>query len=268
MLEKYADKRTSIASTPDFFTNATGLVVCGDQSQCLFVADDIPGENTGKIYRIPLADIPFTVPVDTLAQERQRAGYTFLYNLDKPMALAVAAGNGALLIADDSGFRYLRFGFSGTALGVDDLPMIGAVVTVNTEVGTFSTTSDAEGKYHFTGINLAGRPQALTVTISHPDHSYTERIFYAGECHSNLDPVPCINIIEPADGAELNVDTTTVRGQVLPKAVAFQTGMLIVNSVSYPVTIDVNNEFSVSGVALSNGKNTITMMVGRRRIFQ
>ncbi len=88
-----------------------------------------------------------------------------------------------------------------------------------------------------------------------------ERIFYAGECHSNLDPVPCINIHYPAAGAELNTNTITVRGQVLPKSVAFQHGMLIVDSVSYPVTIDADNEFSVPGVALRNGMNTISMMV-------
>jgi hypothetical protein len=256
---------TSVASAPDFFTNTTGCTVCGDQKQYLFIADDVPSPDPddpqGRIYRIPLEEIPITVPSDPAERAKLLRRYTFLEGLDQPGHIRVADDSSALVIVDNTGFRYLRFGFTGIAVGLDDQPLIGAVVTVNTPAGTFSTTSDATGNYQFSGINAAGEPQAFTVHVQHPDYSYTDRIYLGGKCHSNLDPAPCVNILSPADGTETTAATVTVSGVVLPKTFHFTDGVLLVNGEDYAAALNAQNEFSVSGVALASGENSISFVV-------
>ncbi|MFH1153806.1 MAG: carboxypeptidase regulatory-like domain-containing protein [Pseudomonadota bacterium] len=255
----------SVASDPTFFTNTSGCTVCGDQKQYLFISDDIPSPDPndpkGKIYRIPMEDIPITVPVDPVERAKLLVRYTFLEGLDQPGQIRIADDSSALIIVDNKGFRYLRFGFTGIAVGLDDRPLIGAVVTVNTPSGTYSTTSDTTGNYQFVGINLSQEPQAFTVHIQHPDHSYTDRIYLGGKCHSNLDPAPCVNITSPADGAKTASAKVTVNGVVLPKTFNFVDGVLLVNGEDYPATLNGDNEFIVPDVILASGENTISFVV-------
>jgi hypothetical protein len=253
--EASAPELFSVASDPAFFQNTSGCAVCTADKEYLFVADDA----TGKIYKIPLDDIPVQVPSDPLARQALIDRYTFVQNLDRPGQIRVTDDGKALLISDNTGFRYVRFGFTGRALDADDLPLIGATVTVNTHTGTFSTTSDSNGEYTFTGLDVSGQPSALTVHISHPGFSYADRIYVGGKCHTNLEPTPCVDIITPADGTVTNSDTTTVSGVVLPKTVTFTSGTLIVNGEGVDVNL-TNNEFTVPGVVLGSGQNVITFV--------
>jgi hypothetical protein len=173
----------------------------------------------------------------------------------------------ALLIAENRGFRYVRFGFTGRALDANDLPMIGAVVTINSDAGSFSTTTDGQGYYRFNDLNFSAQAGAFIAHVDHPEGGYAERIFSGGRCHSSLEPAPCVSILEPADGALTDAGVVTVRGVVTPKEVDYTTGTLLVNGENYTVDFH-NNEFTLSGVGLKPGKNTLTLKVPAMGPFQ
>jgi hypothetical protein len=256
---------SSITRNGTLFVGTSGCDVCDAAGEeFLFVSD----KAVGKIYRIPVADIPIDIPTDVGQRERLLGNYTFMSGLDNPGRVRITDNGNAMIIIDDTGLRYQLFGFTGRALDSDNNPLVGAVVTVSTPAGYMSATTDSEGYYHFmddgTYTKFTGQAAAIA-NISHASGSSSERITLAGKCNANLKPVPCVVITEPADGAVTNATTITVRGSIFPKDVDYTDigGRLEVNGTQYPLSFTGNhNNFVVSGVPLHRGDNQLVVHVG------
>lgn len=259
---------SAITRNGTLFISTSGCAVCeANGEEYLFISDHDIGGSSGKILRIPLADLPIMVP-DT-AEEKQRLvnRYTFLTDLDRPGQVRITDNGNAMVFVDNTGLRYVRFGFTGKTLDIDNAPLVGAVVTVSTLGGTISTTSDADGTYNFHGISSF--EPVVMATITHPSRFYTERITLPGRCNAALRPAPCPLITSPANGAVTNATSVTVKGTIFPKGVDFSSsgGTLEVttptgSSASYPLDFTgVDNEFQILGMALDAGDNFFVIRV-------
>jgi len=256
---------SSITTGGTLFTNATGLATCQDAGhEYLFVADGA----AGSILRIPVSDIPVSVPTDPQQANLLIQGYTFLTGLNNPGELRVTDDNRGMVFVDNNNLYYQQFGFSGTAVDTQGNPLSGATVTADTTSGSISTKTDASGNFNI----VAGTQQSpLTVHINHPSRSYTEQITTTGHCFSTS-AGPCVDITLPANGAQLSTSTVTVSGTIFPSSVDFTSsgGNLLVNGTdSYPLTFTGNhNDFTVSGVNLIDGDNTLTVFTNATSGFQ
>lgn len=256
---------SSITTGGTLFTNATGVATCQDAGQeYLFVADGA----AGSILRIPVSDIPIAVPSDTQQLNSMIQKYTFLTGLNNPGELRVTDDSRGMVIVDNDNLYYQHFGFSGTAVDTQGNPLSGAIVTANTASGSISTKTDSSGNF-----NLVTNPQqsTLTVHINHPSRSYTETIVSTGRCFSNS-AGPCVDITSPANGAEFSASAVTVRGTIFPSSVNFTVngGKLLVNGTdTYPLTFTgSHNDFTVSGVSLTNGDNTLVVFTNPASGYQ
>lgn len=265
---KGANNSKAITRNGTIFVNTSGCAVCeatGEES--LFVSDHALGGTSGRILRIPLADLPITVPAAAAEKDKLVSRYTFLTDLDRPGQVRITDDGNAMVFVDNNGIRYVRFGFTGKTLGVDNAPLIGAVVTVSTFGGTLSATSDADGVYNFPGISSS--EPVVMASVSHPARSYTERITLLGRCNAALRPAPCPLITSPANGSATSATVVTVKGTIFPKDVNFSTtgGALEVTksggaSASYPLVFTgTKNEFQITGVALDPGDNFLLVRV-------
>jgi hypothetical protein len=271
---KGANQSKAITRGGTLFIDTSGCAVCeANGEEFLFISDHDLGGTAGKILRIPLADLPITVPADAAQKETLINRYTFLTDLDRPGQVRITDDGNAMVFVDNTGIRYVRFGFTGKALDADDTPLIGAVVTVSTLGGTHSATSDSDGVYHFPA--LSSSEPVVMATVTHGTGSYTERITLPGRCNAALRPAPCLLITSPANGADTSATAITVKGTIFPKDVDFASsgGMLEVTkaggaSVSYPLVFTGNdNEFQIPGVALEAGDNFLIVRVNPTGIF-
>jgi hypothetical protein len=194
--------------------------------------------------------------------------YTFLTGLNNPGELRVTDNNQGLVIVDNDNLYYQHFGFSGTAVDTQGNPLSGATVTADTTSGSISTKTDSSGKFN---IVADTQQPTFTVHINHPSRNYTEQITTTGHCFSSS-AGPCVDITSPANGAELNASTVTVSGTIFPSSVDFTAsgGKLLVNGTdSYPLTFTGNhNDFTVAGVSLTDGDNTLTVFTNSTSGFQ
>ncbi len=259
----------SITQNGTIFQGATGIDVCSSRgTDYLFVADSAQR----LIFRIPMDEIPIDVPADATEKDRLVSRYTFLTQLNRPGQLRITDNNRAMVLVDEDGLRYVRFGFTGIALDENDLPLIGAVVTVSTSAGLRSATTDANGVFNFEGP--FGYP-VLTATVSHPSGTYSERVSDPGGCHSNLQPAPCVLLTEPADGAWTADAAVTVRGAVYPREFDFSlTGgrLVVTDGAGLATAVDLqftgtDNEFEMSGVPLSGGDNTLIVYTNAAGVY-
>nr|MBP7149824.1 carboxypeptidase regulatory-like domain-containing protein [Acidobacteriota bacterium] len=252
------DSGRAVTTGGAMFQNATGCAVCEAQGeQYLFVSDGL----AGRIYRIPLAELPLDVPEDDAERKLFADRYAFIDSIDRPGQLRVTDDGGALVWADAVGLRYQRFGFSGQALDAQNNPLVGAVVTVDTASGPRSTTSDADGNYNF--LDFPAQPFAYA-TITHPDYSTTERLALVGRCNANTRPVPCVLITSPGDGGPTGDGSVTVRGTIFPNAIdyAATASFLEVNDGSGTRTLPLvftghANDFVVEDVPLAIGDTVL-----------
>jgi hypothetical protein len=259
---------SSITTGGTLFTNATGVATCQDAGQeYLFVADGA----TGSILRIPVSDIPIAVPTDTQQLNSMIQNYTFLTGLNNPGELRVTDDSSGMVMVDNDTLYYQHFGFRGTAVDTQDNPLSGATAIADTANGSITTKTDSSG-YYFLAPDT--QQSTLTVHISHPSRSYTEMVTNTGRCYSNYHglPQPCVGILSPANGAEFSASTVTVSGNIFPSSADFTAsgGTLLVNGTdSYPLTFTGNhNDFAVSGVNLTDGDNTLTVLTNAASGFQ
>jgi hypothetical protein len=259
------NKSSSITTGGTLFTNATGVATCQDAGQeYLFIADGA----AGSILRIPVSDIPIAVPSDPQQLNLMMQKYTFLTGLNNPGELRVTDDSRGMVMVDNGSLYYQHFGFSGTAVDTQGNPLSGATVTADTTSGSISTKTDGSGNFNI----VAGTQQSpLTVHINHPSRSYTEQITTTGHCFSTS-AGPCVDITSPANGAQLNTSRTTVSGTIFPSSVSFAAsgGNLLVNGTdSYPLTFTGNhNDFTVAGVNLTDGENTLAVFTNATSGFQ
>ena len=256
---------SSITTGETLFTNATGLATCQDAGrEYLFVADGAQG----SILRIPTSDIPIAVPSDPQQLNLKIQSYTFLTGLNNPGELRVTDDSQGLVIVDNDNIYYQHFGFSGTAVDTQGNPLSGATVTADTTSGTISTKTDSSGNFN---IVADTKQPTLTVHINHPSRSYTETVTTTGRCFSSS-AGPCVDITSPPNGAQLSASTVTVSGTIFPSSVNFTAsgGALLVNGTdSYPLTFTGNhNDFTVAGVNLTDGENTLTVFTNSTSGFQ
>ena len=262
-------KNASFSITKDgtLFSSASGCTVCeSNNEQFLFVAD----RALGTISRIPLADLTepvpgypdlFQLPVPANEEERQILinRYILFSDLDHPDQIRITDDNKAMVVADNSGLKYIPFGFSGQIAGSDGEPLAGAVVTIKTLAGEKSTVTDSEGNYHFLDVDT----YSVVAEVSHPDYNFSEKIMVSGKCNFFADaPRPCVLITEPAHGAFTANDHVTVRGTIYPEETDFSVsgGELEVIASSGSTFYNLgftgnNNDFSISNVALETGSN-------------
>lgn len=255
------DKGESITKGDAFFASASGCAVCaGLGEQLLFVSDSA----AGRIYRIPLADLPLDVPSDAALKKALQDKYIFLQNADRPGQIRITKGGQAFVYVDRTGFRYMGFGFTGQALDKDNNPLVGATVTVNTKKGTFTRTTDANGIYQFT--EFVEEP-VVYAWINHPKASYSQRIAMRGLCNAQLRAAPCVLINAPASETRTTAEKITVRGSIYPLDVDFANQPGSILSVSSPsggttyplVFTGHHNDFEVPNVELAPGQNTLTV---------
>ena len=259
----------SITGDETFFTAAAGLSVCGSrEGDFLFVADS--GED--RILRIPLADIPMDLPADPAVKADRIATYTFLEGLSNPGALRITDQGEAMAYTDGNGMTYLRFGFTGRALDLDDRPMVGAAVTFTTSGGQQTTVTDQDGWYAFSGFS--SEPEGI-LEVSKGSDSYTEKINVCWQCSSSTRPTPCVLITEPAGGTVTSNGQVTVRGTVLPASFDFTQlpALLEVGTAAGQATYSVvytgnDNDFVVENVDLAGGDNVLVARVGATGAYQ
>ena len=270
VIQTMGGKNTSFSITKDgtLFTSTSGCAVCeSNGEEFLFVADR--AEN--RILKIPLTDLnqPVTgypdlgqlsVPADLQEKERLINRYTFYKDMDRPAQIRITDDGQAMVVSDNSGLRYLKFGFTSRALDSAGEPLIGAVVTIKTLAGEQSTTTDSEGNYHFMETDT----YSVIADISHPDWSFSQRILVSGKCQYTTEqaPRPCVIITEPADGDFTNAGTTSVRGTIYPLDIDFTAsgGVLEVITPDGANNYDLHfigngNDFEMSNVNLGIGTN-------------
>lgn len=271
----------SITKNGTLFTSTAGCAVCeSNGDEYLFVAD----RAEGRILKIPFKDLtePVTgkpdvkqlvVPVDQEEKDRLINRYTFYKDLDRPDQIRITDNGAAMVVSDNYGFRYLRFGFTSRVLDTAGQPLIGAVVTIKTLAGERSTTTDGEGYYQF----LETDTYSVIADISHPDWSFSQRILVSGKCDYTTDmtPHPCVVITEPADESLAGSDSVLARGTIFPKDVDFsQSGGTL--EVITPMGKDIydlsftgsDNDFVVANVKLGMGTNHLIARTFKSSLYE
>ena len=271
------DKAWPVFTNGTLVSTAAGCDVCEKKGkEFLYVADRVQG----RILRIPLADIPITVPSDPVAKGALLRKYTALEGLDMPQALRIFENGRAMIYVDERGFHYERFGFSGRAEDSRGQPLEGASVTLQTKDSLQSSVADRDGVYFFRLETLDPRG---TVTVNHPRRSYTESILVDYRCGGEVRPEPLVlvtNVLGEAITASRNFLVTTaatvrVAGEIQPIPIAFyQTGGLLeVADSAGPRSLPLhfaatNNEFTVGNVPLALGDNSMVVRVHAAGIYE
>jgi hypothetical protein len=273
------DNAQTISQDGALLTEASGCGVCeGRGDQYLFVAD----RAEGRILRIPLEDIPVQVPSDPVERARMMEEYIFLDGLSYPGQLRIIDDGRAMVYSDEVGLRYFRFGFVGQAQNPLGKPLAGAQVVLQTHDALQTAKSDAQGYYSFRGKTKLSEG---TITVHHPEYSYSEFVQIDYRCGSDMSPLPEVLItnmlnlaIDPESERQFTVSDTnfTVHGTINPTNIDFTVSSGVLEIIrpdgtldSYPLRFTGKaNEFLMENIPLEPGENSVIIKTRANGILQ